>query len=445
VKLGDIVLKGKSAPNYAVIYIVRDREDYLYIGKSKNVEIRLAQHLGYENSPSIGHFDEIARAAIPQCWDWEVDFVEIPDEIISTGNQWIVDHWISNEEIRLIREYHPKFNLQFNDSYQTSSPSPKLTIHAAMKEFVDMVKRSRSSNTTLSYTKGLDFFSKILNDHGFPISDTLIDQLTEDTVPWLLDALKDFSPATEQLYVVAVKRFFNYLSARRLSEINLPRLKEFVLQQSRRPGQRLPQFPRDDIETIINYVISNPLPSDPTERLYYCRDRAFLLILADTGLRVHEACNLRRGDINWNEGQAIIIGKGNKQAVVRFSDRVLHALRDYLSARASLDGSSGRSLSALPLFARHDKGAGKKVKPITTTTGRKIIAQLVSLALGPQAVGTITPHSFRHYFVTTILRASGNLKVAQELARHSNISVTERYAHLTRDELDRMYREIFDK
>jgi hypothetical protein len=82
-----------------------------------------------------------------------------------------------------------------------------------------------------------------------------------------------------------------------------------------------------------------------------------------------------------------------------------------------LDGGSGRPLSSLPLFARHDLGAGKKVLPISTTTGRAIVHKHVSEALGPEAAGTITPHSFRHYFVTTVLRGSGgNLKLAQELA-----------------------------
>jgi integrase/recombinase XerC len=100
---------------------------------------------------------------------------------------------------------------------------------------------------------------------------------------------------------------------------------------------------------------------------------------------------------------------------------------------------------ALPLFARHDRGAGKKVKPITTRTGQNIINQRVKKALGKDAVGTITPHSFRHYFVTTVLLASGNLKLAQELARHSNIAITQRYAHLSDDELDRGYHEIFNK
>ena len=214
---------------------------------------------------------------------------------------------------------------------------------------------------------------------------------------------------------------------------------------------RLPQFPADDIQKILAYITDvsnlNQLGQNEEEfniRLRETRDRAFLLTLADTGLRVHEACKLRRGDVDWNEGRAVIIGKGDKQAVVRFTSRSMRAIKDYLSLRAQLDGGSGKQLATLPLFARHDKGAGKKIKPITPTTGRNIVAERVEQILGKEAVGKITPHSFRHYFVTTILRASGNLKLAQELARHSNIQITQRYAHLSDDELDKGYYEIFE-
>jgi integrase len=175
------------------------------------------------------------------------------------------------------------------------------------------------------------------------------------------------------------------------------------------------------------------------------RDRAFLLTLADSGLRVHEACRLRRGDIDWKEGKALIIGKGNRQDIIRFSSRSMQALKDYLKARGTLDGASGRPLTSLPVFARHDKGAGEAVKPITTRTGQNIVNQRVEETLGKAAVGTVTPHSFRHYFVTTVLQGSGNLKLAQELARHRNIQVTQRYAHLAEDELDRGYWEIFER
>lgn len=319
------------------------------------------------------------------------------------------------------------------------------TLAEAVQGYLETVRGARSANTARAYENALNVFLNVLKEHSLA-ADAPVSQLTEDGMAWMLASLKVFSSATERLYTQAVKGFYTYLAAERLAEVNLPRLEQLIRQRARRTGPRLPQFPREDIERVLEFVnnFTNSLSDDPNERLRALRDRAFLLTLADTGLRVHEACALRRGDLDWNEGRAIIIGKGDKQAVIRFSSRALAALKDYLSARAALlDGASGRPLPSLPLFARHDKGAGKKVKPMTTTTGRNIVAERVCQALGAEAVGRITPHSFRHYFVTTVLRASGNLKLAQALARHASIQVTQRYAHLSDDELDRGYHEIF--
>jgi site-specific recombinase XerD len=293
----------------------------------------------------------------------------------------------------------------------------------------------------------MNAFCLMLEDHLLPAGSTPISELPEDAVTWFISALKVYSPTTERLYLTALAGFYEYLSAERLCEINLPRIRLLIRQRARKPGQRLPQFPYNNIEKILEYAknIATFPVREITAQMINLRDRAFLLTLADTGLRVHEACALRRGDVDWNEGRALIIGKGNQQAVVRFSRRSLGAIKDYLTIRAGLDGASGRTLGSLPLFARHDRGAGRKIKPITTTTGRNIVTQRVSEALGNEAVGTITPHSFRHYFVTVVLRASGNLKLAQELARHKNISVTQRYAHLSDDELDKGYWDIFEE
>ena len=87
------------------------------------------------------------------------------------------------------------------------------------------------------------------------------------------------------------------------------------------------------------------LKSDELDDL---RDRAFVLTLVDTGLRISEACALRRGDIDWNEGRAVIIGKGDKQAVVLFSDRCMRAIKEYLVTRAKLDGQTGKPLIPCP-------------------------------------------------------------------------------------------------
>lgn len=323
---------------------------------------------------------------------------------------------------------------------------PQFTIVQAINKYLDSVTLARSRNTARTYTNALTSFRATLADHGLSVVHTDIRDLKEDAIAWFAEDLKFYSPSTERLYLTAVTGFYEYLTAEQLVDMNLPRVRLLIRQRARRPGQRLPQFPREYIESILDYAIN--LASEPVEDqnhlLRNFRDKSFLLTLADTGLRVHEACALRRGDIDWNEGRAIIIGKGDRQAVVRFSQRSLKALRDYLSARAKIDGASGRPLPSLPLFSRHDKGAGKKVKPITTATGRNIVSQRVAECLGPEAVGSVTPHSFRHYFVTTVLHGSGNLKLAQELARHRNIAVTQRYAHLSDDELDRGYMEIFD-
>jgi integrase/recombinase XerC len=336
-----------------------------------------------------------------------------------------------------------KYYYQKHKDIQMNGPS----IFQAIDKYLETVKLARSPNTCRTYANAMRILANVLKENGVDPQVSPVAILSEDVLVWMIIALKDYSPSSEQLYLAATTGFFKFLASERLSEVNLPRLDLLRSQRARRVGVRLPQFPRNEIERVLEFVKNNTitLSGDITIRLRALRDYSFLITLADTGLRVHEACNLRRGDIDWNEGRAIIIGKGDKQAVVRFSKRSLSALGAYISTRASLDGASGRPLPSLPLFARHDKGAGKKVKPITTTTGRNIVSGYVRLALGDDAEGRITPHSFRHYFVTTVLRASGNLKLAQELARHASIQVTQRYAHLSDDELDKGYHEIFEK
>lgn len=286
-----------------------------------------------------------------------------------------------------------------------------------------------------------------LESHQIDPSSDKVDLIHEEIISWFAYDLKGYSASSEQLYITAVKGYLEFLIAEDLSHINLSKVKLLIKQRTRKPGKRLPQFPAEDIYKILEILESNKISglNDEKNKLRALRDMAFLLTLADTGLRVHEACALRRGNIDWNEGKALVIGKGNRQAVVRFSKRSQKALRGYLRERSTKDGQSGRQLGALPLFARHDKGAGNKVKPITTTTGRNIVTERVREILGEDAVGTITPHSFRHYFVTRVLSVTGNLKLAQNLARHKNIAVTQRYAHLSNDELDKGYWEVFEE
>lgn len=323
-----------------------------------------------------------------------------------------------------------------------------ISLLEAIQKYLDSVRLSRSSNTARTYTNAMQSFLASWIKKGNDPAENKVSSLSEDFIADFAADLKSYSPNTEQLYLSAAAGFYEYLAADNLADINLPRMRMLIKRRSRRVGQRLPQFPKADILKVLNYAQSmGQKPSiNKRKRLQLLRDRAFILTLADTGLRVHEACNLRRGDIDWQEGKAVIIGKGNQEAIVRFSTRAMNALRDYLNTRAENDGAFGKALTSLPLFSRHDLGAGKRIEPISTTTGRNIINQRVREVLGDKAAGTITPHSFRHYFVTEVLQGSGgNIKLAQKLARHKNIQVTQRYAHLSDDELDKGYYEIFEE
>lgn len=322
-----------------------------------------------------------------------------------------------------------------------------VSVGQTLESYLDSVRLARSANTTRTYRNAIRAFLACLELRDIDAETYPARQATEDWIADFARYLRGYAPASERLYLTALTGWYEYLAAEEHAEVNLPRLRLLIRRRSRRPGQRLPQFPRRDIEEVLDHAARlRPAPdSGDRGRLRALRDRALLFTLADTGLRIHEAVALRRGDLDWNEGRAILIGKGNREAVVRFSSRSLRYLKAYLEGRSVRDGASGRPLRSLPVFTRHDKGAGDRVLPISTTTGRAIVHQRTAEALGDQLSSAITPHSFRHYFVTTVLRGSGgNLKMAQELARHRSIAVTQRYAHLSDDELDRGYHQIFE-
>jgi site-specific recombinase XerD len=320
------------------------------------------------------------------------------------------------------------------------------TLEQSFQDYLAAVRLARSSNTARTYRNAIQALRRCLTKLGTNPATQPAASANEGWIAELAAYLRSYAPTSERLYLTAVAGWYEYLAAEALAEINLPRLRSLMRRRGRKPGLRLPQFPREEIEAILAAAAAPAPTTDPSARLRSLRDRALLFTLADTGLRVHEAVALRRGDLDWNEGRAMLIGKGDRQAVVRFSGRAMGYLRSYLKARADRDGAAGKPLSALPLFARHDPGSGKRVLPISTTTARAIVKEYARLALGGEAHSPITPHSFRHYFVTTVLRGSGgNLKLAQELARHRSIAVTQRYAHLSDDELDRGYHQIFEE
>jgi site-specific recombinase XerD len=287
-----------------------------------------------------------------------------------------------------------------------------------------------SPNTIFAYRNALSQFVHVVGENA---------ELNTKTYMEFLISLKQKSPSTQRVYNTAVLKFYTFCRAGNLAE-----LQEVSKQYTRGSGKRIVKFNMGAVEKVIAYCESLRVS------LEELRDRAFVLSLADTGLRISEACSLKRGDIDWLEQRSIIIGKGDKQEVVYYSNRCIEALQEYLYARNSVEPNSRTPLASQPLFARHDIRASKRIRPISAGGMWKAIKGDPKQGL----VGRIEEagvdrslvriHDFRHYFVTMTYLAKGDLKISQVLARHESIATTNRYAHFN-NEAAKAYDEIFNR
>src|SRR3990170_1104831 len=136
----------------------------------------------------------------------------------------------------------------------------EMTLADAFAGYLADIGLARSPNTARTYRNALQAFTACLLDIGVnpeqtPVSDAQV-ELTVDFIPHL----KEYSPASERLYLSAVSGWFENLAAQQLAEVNLPQLRLLIRRRGRRPGVRLPQFPRQDIESMLDSA--QPAPAE---------------------------------------------------------------------------------------------------------------------------------------------------------------------------------------
>jgi site-specific recombinase XerD len=264
--------------------------------------------------------------------------------------------------------------------------------------------------------------------------------LDHETYTTFLASLSPYSPSTKSVLVAAVDGFYAFCEAGDPARMRAAR-RHYIKKQKTKPVNFDIDAVTGLIETLSNprYIENRVKQAEPAWKeityLSILRDAAFVKMCAFGGFRISEALSLTRGDIDYKNMRSMIVGKGEKHAMVYFSKASIDALRTYLNARAKLDGDSGKPLSSLPVFASHDRRGKYQFRTITVAGMRKSF----------HTHGfPIRVHDLRHYFVTMILLGTeGNLKLAQELARHSSINTTGRYAHLTNSQLEKGYHEVF--
>lgn len=294
--------------------------------------------------------------------------------------------------------------------------------------YLDSLRFKQSRKTQITYQQGIRTYIKAVGPNA-PIS--------LETYIKFLKHLNPYSPSTQSVYRSAVVDMYKFFCFEHDGNVNLLAMESADKRYLRGSEKRQLHFNREAIEKLIQYAES--LHGD----LAAYRDRAFIIMCADSGLRISEACALTRGQIPWKDGELYIIGKGDKEEKIYFSRRALAAIELYLKKRAKLDGGSGQPLESLPVFARHDRGAGKKIKPVHAGGMWYTFVRRMN-ECGIEK-GAITPHVLRHFAVTRYYEATRDIKKTKAYSRHSRIETVDRYTHIIDQDVKDSYDEIFNK
>ncbi len=146
-------------------------------------------------------------------------------------------------------------------------------------------------------------------------------------------------------------------------------------------------------------------------------------------MRVGELVSIDLEDVDLAEETILVLGKGSKERHVLFGGKAKAALLDYLAARRSSPGrAAGRATDALFV----NKGGTR----LTDRSVRRILAaRLRECAVKHR----ISPHGLRHSFATHLLDHGADLRAIQELLGHASLSTTQRYTHVSTEQMLRIY------
>lgn len=180
-------------------------------------------------------------------------------------------------------------------------------------------------------------------------------------------------------------------------------------------------FSVDEIFYLLDSIKDDDLPTK-----YPLRDRTIFELFYATGMRCSELVEIKLTDIDLENKQIKIFGKGRKERIVLFGDKAKMSMQKYFETER-MQLLKGQDSNYLFLNYTGQNITARSVQRIFEMF-RKFL----------KIEKRLTPHKIRHSFATHLLTQGVDLRVIQELLGHENISTTEIYTHVTNAELARM-------
>ncbi len=249
-----------------------------------------------------------------------------------------------------------------------------------------LINKGVSKNTYDAYRRDLSQFEEFFGKD-------IINATSSDVIAFLSNIENKYSLNRK---LSSINSFFSFAYKREyVSE-------KFKIKQAKIP-QSLPKFlTKDEILNAVSHI-------DINASWFELRDRALILFLYATGLRISEALNIKISDIE--EGWVKVeMAKGEKQRMVPVADAALNAINEYLHKRPC--GSEY-------LFVNKNCNKLSRISAFNIT--KKYL--------------NVSPHVLRHSFATSLVLGGADLRIVQELLGHASLNTTQIYTHIQKENL----------
>jgi integrase/recombinase XerD len=260
-------------------------------------------------------------------------------------------------------------------------------------------ERGYSEHTISAYQSDMDQFSGVL------VKD-LLRASTDDIRQFILGFLEaGVSPKTARRKLSTIKSFYQFVFG------NDGLLKN--------PSKHIrgPKAFRAVVRPITRPEVDQILASLGVDRVLDIRNRALMLVAYGSGLRVSEMVNLKIDDVNFEQAVAKVRrGKGQKDRLVPLNNPEMQAIRLYVEkARPRLSKTPDNGL----LFIGHggEQLTRQRVWQVFTTISKQPVGRAIS------------PHKYRHAFVTDTVNGGAGHRIVQKMVGHASVTTTMGYMH----------------
>lgn len=294
---------------------------------------------------------------------------------------------------------------------QSEQDTPQTPLRRMIDVFMlDCESRRLTNQTRAYYQRRLKQFATYCDEQGI----ARVDQITPADLRRYFAAMVERNLAEDSQATAArvIRGWLNFL------------VREEVLDKSPMAKVRMPRPSKRILPAFEESEVAKLLDATGTSR-DGLRDRAIILVLLDSGLRVSELCGLNVGDIDTQDGTVFVRqGKGKKDRTCFVGAKARKALLRYLLTADDVANDS-------PLFT--NEATGERI----THSGIRQMCRRLKKRCGLQDV---TPHKFRRTFCLWSLRAGMDLVSLSRIMGHEDTSLIRRYAAQLTDDLRAAHR-----